>query len=90
MGLVDGDYQGALRDADNRILSTGEVRIYTEQFQGVFWPQAPIDEDLLLKKAASVQTSTGHILSILRITRPPASTSAVVHYDLYFVSIQEP
>jgi hypothetical protein len=82
--IQSGNYLATLLDADNRILSTGEARIYTEQCCGVFWPHAPADEDLLLKTVASVQTSDGHILSILKISRCPADFPPVVHYDFDF------
>ena len=85
--LNDGNYLATLRDADNQILSSGEARFYSSEFRGVFWPQEQADEDLLLTKTASVQTSEGHILAIRKIARCQAGFPPVVHYDFDFEAL---
>ena len=56
-----------LLDSENRLLSSGEARIYTAKGYGVFWPQSPANEDLILKSAAIVQMSTGEKIRIRNV-----------------------
>jgi hypothetical protein len=84
MVLQDGEYPTTLRDHDSQPLSTGMARLYMSQGRGVFWPQAPIIEDWMLKKATTVQTSDGHTLSLRKIERCLADWPPVAHYDFEF------
>jgi hypothetical protein len=84
MVLSDGTYPATLRDKENQILSDGEARFNIKLRRGVFWPQEPINEDLILKSATAVQTSKGHTAAILKIKRCPAEFPPAVHFDFEF------
>jgi hypothetical protein len=74
-------YPATLRDADNRILSTGEALFDTSKHFGEFWPKTAISADLLLPNAKTVQTSEGHALRIDRIWECQAEYHHAIHFE---------
>jgi hypothetical protein len=60
-------YAAVLLDGDNQLLSTGETWLRPEKTDGVFWPNTPANEDLILKSAKILKVVGKASLRILKI-----------------------
>ena len=65
-------YQATLHDATGQAHTTGRARFFLSQDRGVFWPETPTHQKLILKQAATVHTSEGDAIPIFNLTRHPA------------------
>ena len=80
--LGDRTYLAKILGAENQLLATGEVRVYTSDAHGVFWSPDLLNEDTLLKNATIAQTSEGHTLKILKFWKCPNKGFPIAdHYD---------
>lgn len=62
--LEENLYRATIKDAAGQPLADGQAQFYVGRTAGVFWPQVPIGADLVLARAANLQTSQGQTFSL--------------------------
>lgn len=82
--LASGKHPVNIRDRDDVILVLGEAELQVDLMQGSFWADSTPSDELWLKSAATVQTSDGHVLSIVRIARSAVQSASFTTYEFDF------